>query len=327
MSSSFISLCILTIKGVGQSRVPDYVVETLDLTRKFKGKKKEDGGRFLGRLRSSTKEIVAVDHLNIRIKKGELFGLLGPNGAGKTTTIKMLATLLIPDEGTAKVNGYDVVSEADEVRRCINMVAGGGRAFYMRLSGRENLWYFSQIYGVPEEVAKKRIEELLDLIELTDRADDRVEKYSSGMIQRLHIARGLINDPQILLLDEPTLGLDPNAAHKIRNYIREEIVNKLGKTVLLTTHYMLEADQLCDRVAIIHKGKIIALDTPDNMKRSIAKESLIELEITNLHQDIIDQLRGIESINHVLSTYRDPTTGDGTPHTCPQHRTSSPPHN
>lgn len=273
-------------------------VQTFDLTRIFEKKKKGTG--FWGRIRKEKEEIVAADHLNISIKKGELFGLVGPNGAGKTTTIKMLCTLLLPTSGTASVGGHDILKEPEDVRKKINVVLGGERAFYWRLTGRENLWAFSQFYNLPRRKANSRIGEVLKLVELSDRADDRVEQYSKGMKQRLHIARALLNDPEILFLDEPTLGLDPDGARKVRSYIKDLIEEK-HVTVLLTTHYMYEAEEMCSRVAIINKGKIIALDTPHELKKLVGEASVLELNVQGLSDQSMQTLRTIQGVENAVS--------------------------
>jgi len=290
-----------------------YAIEAKGLTKIFEKKAKSEGGgfrRFYKRIKPKKDHIVAVDHINFYIKEGELFGLLGPNGAGKTTTIKLLCTLLIPDEGTAIVNGYDVVKQPREVQKCIGVVTGGERGLYWRLTGRENLWFFSQLYNIPERVAKERIEKLLKLVELEERADEQVEKYSRGMKQRLHVIRGLVNDPPILLLDEPTLGLDPASARVIRDFIKEELQKKQNKTILLTTHYMEEADQLCDRIAIIDYGKIIALDTPENLKKGIQKTDIVEIKVSNLRQEDGEKIGRIEGVKKSVVTFTDTTVGE-----------------
>ncbi len=247
-------------------------VETRNLTKIFEKSRKPDKGAvktLRAKIHPAKEKTAAVDHINFDIKEGEFFGLLGPNGAGKTTTIKLLCTLLVPDEGTAIVNGYDVAREAEKVRKSLGVVTGGERGLYWRLTGRENLWFFSQMYNVPSHVARPRIQQLLELVELQDRADEQVEKYSRGMKQRLHVIKGLVNDPPILLLDEPTLGLDPSSARVIREFVKDKLQKEQNKTILHTTHYMEEADQLCDRIAIIDHGKIIALDAPENLKKKI----------------------------------------------------------
>ena len=243
---------------------------------------------------------MAVDHINVSINKGELFGLVGPNGAGKTTTIKMLCTLLLPTGGEAWIDGHSVVEERNKVREKINVVLGGERALYWKLTGRENLWAFSRFYNIPSRTANKRIKEVLELVELTERADDRVERYSKGMKQRLHIARALLNDPELLFLDEPTLGLDPDGARKIRQYIKALVAEK-RTTVLLTTHYMYEAEEMCDRVAIINKGKIIALGTPQELKALVRKVAILKLNVKKITDHGIQVLKGIPGVESVIS--------------------------
>src|SRR5947207_10653050 len=229
-----------------------------------------------GFVRRRTKTIEAVRGIDFEVNEGELFGLLGPNGAGKTTTIKMLVTLLIPTSGTARVLGLDVVRDSRAVRSKIGYVFGGERGAYDRLSGLDNLRYFAELYGVPPKVQKRRIPELLELVGLTGREKDRVEGYSRGMRQRLHIARGLLHDPPVVFLDEPTIGVDPIGARELRKTISS--LTEAGKTVLLTTHYMFEADDLCDRIAVINKGEIVAEGTPRDLKGIIADRTVIEIE-------------------------------------------------
>jgi ABC-2 type transport system ATP-binding protein len=224
------------------------VIETIDLAKRFG-------------------ELIAVDKLNIVVEQGEIFGLLGPNGAGKTTTISMLCTILKPSYGTAKVNGFDIVKQATQVRKSIGIVFQDP-SVDDRLTGRENLHMHANLYGVPPSEQKTRIEKVLKLVELEDRADDILRTYSSGMRRRLEIARGLIHYPKILFLDEPTIGLDPQTRKHIWIYI-EELRETHDITIVLTTHYMEEADKLSDRVAIMDYGKIVALDTPAKLKETL----------------------------------------------------------
>lgn len=252
---------------------------------------------------------MAVDHVNLGIPKGTLFGLLGPNGAGKTTMIKLLSTLLLPEEGTAYVNGFDITKQANQVRSSIGVVTSGERGLYWRLTGRENLLFFARLYGVREDKARPRIDELLKLVELDDRANDNVEKYSRGMKQRLHLIRGLVHDPPILLMDEPTLGLDPNSAVVIREFIKEKLQKDQGKTILLTTHYMEEADQLCDQIAVIDHGKIIAHGTPGELKASIRKIDVLRINATGVSPGLASDLKPIQGIEEVRVTPIDPVAG------------------
>ncbi len=221
--------------------------------------------------------IRAVDGISLEIEYGEIFSLLGPNGAGKTTTISILATLLKPTKGKAKVNGYDVVTQAAKVRHSIGIVFQDP-SLDDRLTARENLDIHGRLYHMKKDERKKRIEEVLEMVELRERADSLVKTFSGGMRRRLEIARGLMHKPRILFLDEPTLGLDPQTRRHIWNYI--EKLRDEGVTVLLTTHYMEEADKLADRVAIIDRGKIIALGSPSELKDSIGGD-VIKIKCSN----------------------------------------------
>lgn len=241
----------------------------------------------------------AVNGVDLQIKRGEIFGLLGPNGAGKSTTIRMLCTLLEPTSGTATVNGFDVVKQANEVRRSLGTVLAGERSIYWKLSGRENLEYFAALYHIPAAIAKKRVEELIERMEIKDRANELVEKYSTGMRQRIAIAKALLARPPILLLDEPTLGLDPQAARNLRELIAQ--LKEEGHTILLTTHYMEEADLLSDRIGIIDTGKVIALDTPANLKARIDQQEIIKLEVTGWQEYVGDKLRSISEISNLVA--------------------------
>ena len=258
-----------------------------------------------GFVRRRSKEIEAVRGISFHVDEGELFGLLGPNGAGKTTTIKMLVTLLIPTAGEARILGYDVVKDAREVRRRIGYVFGGDRGAYDRLSGLDNLRYFAELYGVPPKVQKPRIAELLDLVGLTGREKERVEGYSRGMKQRLHIARGLLHDPPVIVLDEPTIGLDPVGARELRATIAE--LARAGKTVLLTTHYMYEADALCDRISVIANGEIVAAGTPGDLKAGIADRTVVEIEAYGVSEEALERLRATEGVASVSVEEREQT--------------------
>ncbi|MCI0611025.1 MAG: ATP-binding cassette domain-containing protein [Anaerolineae bacterium] len=241
----------------------------------------------------------AVNGVDLQIQRGEIFGLLGPNGAGKSTTIRMLCTLLEPTSGTARVNGFDIVKQANDVRRSLGTLLAGERSIYWKLSGRENLEYFAALYHIPQPIAKNRVEELIERMELKDRANELVEKYSTGMRQRVAVAKALLARPPILLLDEPTLGLDPQAARRLRELIAE--LKQEGHTILLTTHYMEEADLLSDRIGIIDSGKVIALDTPEGLKHRIEQKEVIRLEVTGWHDEIADKLKSISGIENLIS--------------------------
>jgi len=245
----------------------------------------------LGVIRRTAKEVIAVEDISFEIQEGELFGLLGPNGAGKTTTVKMLTTLLIPTFGAAAVKGFDVVTQAKEVRKRIGFIFGGERGLYWRLSGIDNLRYFASLYNLDYEITRKRIPELLDMVGLNGRGEEKVQGYSRGMKQRLHVARTLLHDPDVLFLDEPTLGLDPVGAREFRQVIRNLQTEK--KTILLTTHYMFEADALCDRIAIINHGKIRASDTPSGLKTHVRDLNVVEVETFGAPDHIIQKLRSL----------------------------------
>jgi len=265
------------------------VIEARELVRTYR--------TTTGAFRRRAKEVEAVRGVSFDVGEGELFGLLGPNGAGKTTTIKMLITLLIPTSGTASVLGFDVVKSAREVRKRIGYVFGGDRGVYERLSGLDNLRYFAELYGVPAREQKRRIAELLDLVGLTGREKERVEGYSRGMRQRLHVARGLLHDPPVLFLDEPTIGLDPVGARELRATIAA--LAAAGKTVLLTTHYMFEADALCDRIAVIAQGKIVAEGTPQALKAGVAQGRVVEIEVYGTADEAVERLRVVEGVRGV----------------------------
>lgn len=235
----------------------EYAIITEGLTKVYRVRQ-TTGGKI------ETKEIKAVLDLNLRICRGELFGLLGVNGAGKTTTIRMLATLLEPTSGTAVVNGFDVLKQPVDVRRSIGCLLPGERSHYWKLTARENLRFFGTLYGIPPRALENRIEQVLHIVGLSQRADERVENYSTGMRQRLALARAILHDPPVLILDEPTAGLDVHSARMLRRMVQE--LAATGKTVLLTTHNLQEAEEVCTRVAIIHGGRILAQDTPEALR-------------------------------------------------------------
>ncbi|MFM8321372.1 MAG: ATP-binding cassette domain-containing protein [Chloroflexota bacterium] len=255
----------------------NFAIDTTNLGRiyKIRGAKKNGAAP-----KDAAQELVALQDINLQVNPGELFGLLGPNGAGKTTLIKILTTLLAPSHGAARVAGFDVAGQAAQVRRCINMVSGGESSGYGLLTVRENLWMFAQFYGIPSSLAHKRIDELLQIVGLSDRAHTKSSDLSTGLRQKMNIVRGFMTDPQVLFLDEPTLGLDVGASREVRRFVRRWVDEDRSRTLLLTTHYMVEADELCDRVAIINKGRVLACDTPDNLKRALQREAIFRLEVT-----------------------------------------------
>ncbi|MCL5040213.1 MAG: ATP-binding cassette domain-containing protein [Firmicutes bacterium] len=285
------------------------MIEALSLHKEFPARKngpspgngkngdpRNDGGQRLFSPKARP-QLVAVEDVSLTIQSGEIFGLLGPNGAGKSTTIRMLATLLEPSRGTARIAGFDVVRQPQAVRRRLGTVLGGERSTYWKLTGRENLEYFAALYQIPGGEARLRIQELLARLDLEAKANELVERYSSGMKQRLALARALLPRPPVLLLDEPTVGLDPQSARNLRQIIRE--LKEQGHTILLTTHYMEEADQLSDRIAIIDHGRVIALDTPRALKASLTQQEVCRLEAAGLPdpKPWASQIPGVQEVN------------------------------
>ncbi len=280
----------------------EWAIEAQQLVKKFAKRAAEDAPRRrLFSKRPPTDWFTAVDGVDLRIERGEVFGLLGPNGAGKSTTIRMLCTLLEPTSGTAYVNGFDIIKQSNLVRQNLGTVLAGERSIYWKLTARENLDYFAALYHLPPDVTHHRVGELLDRMELNARANELVEKFSTGMKQRVAIARALLAQPPILLLDEPTLGLDPQAARHVRELVTE--LKAEGHTILLTTHYMEEADQLSDRIGIIDQGKVIALDTPANLKQRINQQDVIKLEVAGWHADLADPIQALPNVNNLVTRH------------------------
>lgn len=271
------------------------VIDVSDVKRSYKTE--------VGLIHKKKKEVEALKGITFTVNKGEIFGLLGPNGAGKTTMIKILTTMLIPTSGKVSVMGLDPVSEHMQLRPHINFILGGERNLYWRLSAYDNLAYFSDLYKVPRHEQKQRINDLLELVGLQDVANQKVETFSKGMKQRLQIARGLVNKPEILFLDEPSIGLDPVSARKLREILRQ--LNDSGTTILLTTHYMYEADELCDRIAFIDKGELIAIDTPQNLKKKTDQISIVECKIVGVEDNKLDALAALPTIHHVQIEHQD----------------------
>ncbi len=227
-------------------------------------------------------DVVALDGVDLDVPAGEFFGLLGPNGAGKTTLIKILTTLLLPTAGSARIFGFDIAEETKQIRRIMNMVAGGEQSGYGLLQVREQLWMFSQFYGHGVGEGWRRVDELIDAVGLAEQRRQKVSTLSTGQRQKMNMARGLLNDPWILFLDEPTLGLDVSAARSVRELVLDWKAAVPGRTVMLTTHYMLEADELCDRIAIVDRGRILALGTPAELKQRVQRESIFRIELNRL---------------------------------------------
>ena len=256
------------------------MIEVRNLTKKFNG-------------------FIAVDHVSFDVKKGEVFGLLGPNGAGKTTIIRILSTLLRPTEGTATVSDYDVVKDDGEVRKLVGLVSEK-IIMYDRLTAKENLWFFGKLYNIPREILNQRIDELLALVQLGDWKDSQVGTFSTGMRQRMNVIRALLNVPEVLFLDEPTLGLDPQSSVEVREFVKK--INRENKTtIIITTHMMMEADMICDRIGIIDHGKIAALDTSANLKKSVSgtDTTILGLEIGNLSPDILASMKSLKCVGSV----------------------------
>lgn len=249
------------------------IIETKNLTKKFE-------------------KLVAVNKLNLKINQGEIFGLLGPNGAGKTTTLSMLATLVPPTEGSATVNGFDVAREPSKVRQNIGFVFQDPSSDDM-LTGRENLYLHALMYGVDMKDINKKMDGVLKLVDLLDRQNERMKKYSGGMRRRLELARGLLHEPKILFLDEPTLGLDPQTREHLWGYIKKLSTEK-KVTIIITTHYMEEADKLCDRLAIIDRGKVVALDTPEKLKKGLGGD-VVRLKIKKPNISAVKKLKYVKS--------------------------------
>ena len=265
----------------------DLSIETRTLRRVFKGI-------------PGAGDVVALDSVDLAIEDGEIFGLLGPNGAGKTTMIKILATLLLPTSGEAYVKGLEVSKNASKVRKVINLVSGGETPGYGILSVKENLWFFSQLYGLSRQAANDRIKGLVTQLGLDNYIDTRMSKLSTGFKQRLNLARGFINNPAVVFLDEPTLGLDVLSAKQLRTMIKSWMTDGT-KTVLLTTHYMAEADEMCNRVGIIDQGKVLACDTPQRLKAKIASRPSWKIEVTpNIQElDALKTVPGVIGISEV----------------------------
>jgi ABC-2 type transport system ATP-binding protein len=274
-------------------------IEVKDVVKKFRR------GR---RLRK--RDIFAVDKVSFEIPEGELFGLLGPNGAGKTTLVRCLATLLIPNEGTIKIMGKDILNHSLYCRKQIGLLTSGERTLYWKLSGNDNLKFFGALYGLDGKERDKRIEYLMELLELKDVQNERVEKYSSGMKQKISLARALLHDPKILLLDEPTLGLDPQFSKFLRVFIKETLNKKERKTIILTTHYMDEADELCQRIAFINRGKIVDLKTPYEYKRDLPHSEVLDLRCSAFQNpdEVTKQLQSLRTVEKITVTTQDNTT-------------------
>jgi ABC-2 type transport system ATP-binding protein len=268
----------------------DTAIETHELRRRYRSRK--------GFLFQEVVDTEALSGVDLTVQRGELFGLVGPNGAGKTTLTKILATLLHPSDGWARVLGFDVAREAHSIRPRIGLVLGGERGLYNRVSARENLRYFAELYGVPPAVRARRIDEVLGQFGLGDAGDRRVEEFSRGMKQKLHLARGLLHEPELLFLDEPTIGLDPKSARDLRKRIRT--LSASGVTIFLTTHYMFEAEELCHRVAVLSRGRIVARDTVEGLRRLVGGDRTIEVEALGFEEEEIGRLKALPGVSKVV---------------------------
>jgi len=244
-------------------------------------------------------KFTAVDDISFDVKKGEIFGLLGPNGAGKSTTLRVLSTLARPTKGTATIGGYDIVEEDNSVRELIGIVSEK-MIMYNRLTAKENLWFFGSLFNLPKDVLTKRVDELLELVQLTQWKNAQVGTFSTGMRQRMNVVRALLNLPQVLFLDEPTLGLDPQSSVEIREFIKK-LNRENGTTIIITTHMMVDADLLCNRIAIVDHGKIVAMDTSANLKKIIsgADTAIIKLNIPNLSSVLVEKLQALKCADAV----------------------------
>jgi ABC-2 type transport system ATP-binding protein len=271
-------------------------IRCADVSRVFKirgRKRKED-----------LRELTALDGVSLEVPVGEMFGLLGPNGAGKTTLIKILSTLLLPTSGSAQVCGLDVVTDAREIRRLISMVSGGETSGYGLLTVEENLWMFARFYGLEDRVARARVAELLEVVGIADRRRTKISDLSTGLRQKMNFVRGFVCDPTVVFLDEPTLGLDVTAARDVRAYVRRWLTDHTDRTVLLTTHYMAEADEMCDRLAIIDSGRLLALDAPAALKRQLQREAVFTLRVAPLgpppnREAMIEAVPGVKHLTVV----------------------------
>jgi ABC-2 type transport system ATP-binding protein len=256
---------------------PKRIIETFGLTKRFNG-------------------FTAVDHVNIHVFEGEIYGLLGPNGAGKSTMIRMLTTLSNPSEGTARVGGFDLIKQAEKVRETVGIVSEK-MIMYDRLTAYENLRLFAKLYNVPKKEMDDRIEELLKIVNMTKWADEQIGKFSTGMKQRINVIRALVSMPRVVFMDEPTLGLDPQSTADIRDFIKR-LNEKDGLTIVLTTHIMNEADVLCDRIGLIDKGKIAAQGSPSELKGQIAQKgnTVVELDVVDAPLDAAERMRKVEGV-------------------------------
>ncbi|HEV2316673.1 MAG TPA: ABC transporter ATP-binding protein [Thermoplasmata archaeon] len=272
-------------------------IRARELTRVFTARK--------GFLFNELVRTEALRGVDLEVAPGEIFGLLGPNGAGKTTLTKILSTLLLPTAGTAEVLGFDVTRDAAKIRPRIGLVLGGERGLYNRVSARENLRFFADLYGIELKGRDRHIEEVLGRVGLSEAADRRVEEYSRGMKQKLHLARGLLHDPEVLFLDEPTIGLDPKSARETRKFVRSLVAE--GVTIFLTTHYMFEAEELCHRIAVLTRGRIVATDTVAGLRRLVGGDRTFELDGHGFEDSDLRKLKGLPGVSRLATEEFGPT--------------------
>ena len=280
-----------------------YAIETAGLTKRFIQRRRLKQIVFHPLQR---KTITALDGVDLQIKEGEIFGILGSNGAGKTTLIKVLSTLILPDKGEAWVNGYNILHNEESIKQSIGLVTSEERSFYWRLSGRGNLQFFATLYNMSPSQAERRINQILETFELQEKADDLFHTYSTGIKQKLALARGLLNNPQILFIDEPTRSLDPIAAQNIRKLIREKLVKEQGKTVFLATHNLEEAEEICNHLDIIDRGKILCQGTPSEIRKSVSKEDRYILKVRDLTAETLKKIKNQKEVAR-LSHRPEPT--------------------
>lgn len=276
-----------------------YIIETVNLSKKYPVLK---GYRdiFLHPFRK--KEIGALHNINIQVKEGDIFGLLGPNGAGKTTLIKILCTLVLPGAGSAYVKGYDVTRDEKSIRKLIGYVISEERSFYWRLSGRQNLRFFAKLNNITNRESEQRIERLLDFLDLDDDADRMFKDYSTGMRQKLAIARGLLTDPAILFMDEPTNGLDPVSAHNLKLLVKEKLVGEKKKTVIFATHNLRDAEELCSRIAIIQNGEVKVEGTLEDIKSQFNKSKRYVMRLRNPGNGVLEKIHDTALVKNIMPT-------------------------
>jgi ABC-2 type transport system ATP-binding protein len=271
-------------------------IETVDISKRFRHVRTMKDLAFY---RWRSESVLAVDNVTLQIREGELFGLLGENGAGKTTLIRMLSTTILPTSGRAVVLGHDVVREAEAVRRLIGIVTGDERSFYWRLTGRQNLEYFAALYHLPRSSIRGRIEELLEVLDVSEAADRRFDGYSTGTKQRFAIARGMLTEPKVLFLDEPTRALDPIAADELRDHIANNIVGRLGYTAVLATHTLSEAEAICDRIAIMRAGHVVQVGTVEQLRDGLGLTPTLELWVSVCPSGLLDRLCSLPEVTSI----------------------------